>query len=218
MPASTPMMLQYKRIKEKSGNAVLFFRLGDFYEMFEEDAKEASRLLGLTLTQRNGVPMCGIPYHASQTYIAKLLKFGKKIAVCEQLTEPGRGKTIVERDIVEIISPGTVLQEEFLDKTANNFLAAVGVYKKSLSFSYVDSSTGDFFSTSYPYKERVQALKTEFQRLLPREIIIQDSLLSEDADIARFIDQQDSLLVNRFPDWSFDIKQSAERLKRHFGM
>ncbi|TFG62469.1 MAG: DNA mismatch repair protein MutS, partial [Spirochaetales bacterium] len=114
--------------------------------------------------------------------------------------------------------PGTVLQEEFLDKTANNFLAAVGVYKKSLSFSYVDSSTGDFFSTSYPYKERVQALKTEFQRLLPREIIIQDSLLSEDADIARFIDQQDSLLVNRFPDWSFDIKQSAERLKRHFGM
>src|SRR6056297_3237009 len=122
MADESPMMRQYKRIKSQNSDAILFFRLGDFYEMFNRDAKEVSSLLNLTLTKRNGIPMWGIPYHASQGYIARLLKAGKKIALCEQISLPTGGKGIAERDIVEIITPGTVFDEDFLESKRNNYL------------------------------------------------------------------------------------------------
>lgn len=218
MSDSTPMMVQYRRVKESSGDAILFFRLGDFYEMFEEDAKEASRLLSLTLTKRNGIPMCGLPYHAANTYIAKLLKFGKKIAICEQLTEPGKGKSIVERGIVQVLSPGTVFDEEYLNQGDANYLAAVGVWKSMVSFSYVDGSTGEFQATSFPVEARLSMLRREIGRLGPKEIIIQESLYEEDGEIAAFLNQQDGLLINRFPDWNFDVERGADKLKRQFGV
>ena len=114
------MMIQYRKIKQKYRDAILFFRLGDFYEMFEQDAQEASQLLDLTLTQRNGIPMCGIPYHAAQNYILRLLKSQKKIAICEQTSLPKPGKGIVKRDVVEVITPGTIVDENLLERNENN--------------------------------------------------------------------------------------------------
>ncbi|MCL2601518.1 MAG: DNA mismatch repair protein MutS, partial [Treponema sp.] len=119
------MMGQYRRIKRDHQGEVLFFRLGDFYEMFSDDAVEVSALLNLTLTSRAGTPMCGIPYHASRSYIARLLRLGKKIAVCEQSSEGGKG--LMERRVVEIITPGTAIDEDFLDKGTSNYLACLAL-------------------------------------------------------------------------------------------
>jgi DNA mismatch repair protein MutS len=120
MADQTPMMQQYKRIKSQNRDAILFFRLGDFYEMFDRDAKEVSHILNLTLTKRNGIPMCGIPYHAAHSYIPRLLRAGRKIAICEQTTAPEKGKGIVEREVIEIVTPGTITEEEYLDQHKNN--------------------------------------------------------------------------------------------------
>ena len=215
-PTETPMMRQYKALKRKSGDAVLFFRLGDFYEMFEKDAREVSALLNLTLTKRNGIPMCGIPYHASQGYIARLLKLGKKIAVCEQISLPEGGKGIAERDIVETITPGTVFDEDFLESKRNNYLAALGVYRNALSFSYMDCSTGEFAATSFPADTGYEDLGSELARLSPREILVQESAFEESSYLSRLLSEYPSMLLNRFPDWNFDINDSYQKLTKQF--
>ena len=215
---ATPMMKQYKKAKQKCGDAILFFRLGDFYEMFQQDAKEVSSLLNLTLTKRNGIPMCGIPYHAAQSYIGRLLKLGKKIAICEQISSAKPGKGIVEREITEVITPGTVYDESFLDKSWNNYLIALGRVRDSLSFSYIDSSTGEFFATSFKWNERSEKLKEELERLKPREALVQESLLEEDRVISSIFNQQQGILLNRFADWHFNIENSEKILKRQFGV
>ncbi len=136
------MMAQYRRIKDEVADSILFFRLGDFYEMFEADAREASSLLDLTLTQRAGVPMCGIPYHAAASYISRLLAAGKKVAICEQTTAPGKG--LMSREVVEVITPGTVLDDSYLSRTANNYLlAARAAWASSIGLAYADVSTGE---------------------------------------------------------------------------
>ncbi len=218
MSEPTPMMRQYKRIKQEYKDAILFFRLGDFYEMFEQDAKEASSILNLTLTKRNNVPMCGIPYHAAKNYTSKLLKAGKKIAICEQIELPQAGKGIAKREVVEIITPGTVVDEDLLDSSSNNYLASLGKYKNIISFSYIDLSTGDFLATCFPWEERNEKLKQEFLRLNPKELLIQESLLEEDAVINRIIHEKQDLVINRFPDWSFDLDNSIAQLKRMFNV
>jgi len=124
MSGTTPLMEQYAAIKKQHKDEILFFRLGDFYEMFDDEAVEVSRLLNLTLTSRAGQPMCGIPYHASKIYIARLLRLGKKIAICEQVTEPN-GRTLVERKVVEIITPGSTVEEEYLEQGCNNYIACL---------------------------------------------------------------------------------------------
>ena len=124
MAELTPMMAQYRSIKERFADAILFFRLGDFYEMFDRDAVEASSLLDLTLTQRAGVPMCGVPYHAAATYISRLLSAGRKVAICEQTAVPG--KSLMSRDVQEVITPGTVLDDGLLLRASNNYLIAIG--------------------------------------------------------------------------------------------
>ncbi len=217
MDSATPMMRQYKRIKQKHRDAILFFRLGDFYEMFERDAKEASALLGLTLTSRNSVPMCGIPYHAAHPYIARLLRAGRKIAICEQLTLPTGGKGIADREVVEIITPGTVVDEDYLDEKTNNYLVAIARSKNAVSLSFVDLSTGEFAATSFPWDERADRLAKELGRLRPRELIVQESLFDEDPVVNRILKERD-LLLNRYPDWSFDLKAGAEALKTQFGV
>jgi len=219
MSKPTPMMEQYNRIKRKYKDAILFFRLGDFYEMFQQDAREASSLLGLTLTQRNGVPMCGIPFHASQGYIARLLKAGKKIAICEQLHVPPAGKGLADRDVVEVITPGTVTDEELLDRGANNYLAALAEVQKGIALSYVDLSTGEFVATFVPpeTEKKLDILKAEFARLELREIILPESLLNTEPDIQSLILSNREMVINALPDWSFNQKNSYERLCRHFG-
>jgi DNA mismatch repair protein MutS len=218
MSTSTPMMLQYRRIKQQHKDAVLFFRMGDFYEMFEQDAKEVSSLLDITLTKRNNVPMCGIPYHASESYLARLLKAGKKIAICEQTYVPKGGTGLATREVIEVISPGTVVDENLLERNANNYLLAIGRSRDKLSLSYIDLSTAEFYTTSFDYEDRITKLKKELFRLSPREIVIQESLLEDDDEMNRLLHEREDLILNRYPDWYFDMETSQRELKDQLGV
>ena len=143
-PQLTPMMAQYRRIKgELPKDALLLFRLGDFYEMFFEDAVEGARLLNVALTKRGAVPMCGIPFHAFNSYVARLLRAGRKVAVCDQMEEARPGQ-LVKREVTQILSPGTHFDERLLQAERNNFLAAVYARGTSLGLACVDLTTGDF--------------------------------------------------------------------------
>ncbi|MDR2900659.1 MAG: DNA mismatch repair protein MutS [Treponema sp.] len=211
------MMEQYRRIKRDHQGEVLFFRLGDFYEMFAEDALEISALLNLTLTNRQGLPMCGIPYHAARSYIGRLLKYGKKIAVCEQVSEPGKGRGIVEREVIEIITPGTTVDEDYLEKGSFNYLSALSICKDSFSFAYIDLSTGDFKTTSFAVANGLERFRQELERLDAKEMIVQESILELYPFIAESIFNRSDLVVNRWADWLFDFDRSRERLFRQFG-
>jgi DNA mismatch repair protein MutS len=216
MTESTPMMAQYRMIKERFADSILFFRLGDFYEMFEKDAREVSSLLDLTLTQRAGVPMCGIPYHAASPYIARLLAAGKKIAICEQTSGPGKG--LMSREVVEVISPGTVLDESCLTRNANSYLLAVGRVGDAVALAYADLSTGEFAATSFPFAQREARLAKELHRLEPREVITQESFIVEDEVARRLFGEREGLLVNRYPDWIFALDACRDRLQRQLGV
>ncbi|MDR0586602.1 MAG: DNA mismatch repair protein MutS [Treponema sp.] len=208
------MLDQYRRIKRNHRDSVLFFRLGDFYEMFSEDALEVSALLNLTLTSRNGLPMCGVPYHAARSYIARLLRHGKKIAVCEQLSEPGKG--LIERKVVEIITPGTTIEEDYLERGSSNYLAALARAAGFYSFAYIDLSTGDFFATSFPSAKASWRLGPELERLDIREIIVSESLIEENAGLASLLGGRSGMVINRWADWLFDRERGREHLKRQF--
>lgn len=214
---TTPMMLQYRRIKQEHSDSILFFRLGDFYEMFDADAREASTLLDLTLTARNGVPMCGVPYHAAHTYIGRLLRSGKKVAICEQLSLPPAGKGLAEREVIEVITPGTVVEQDYLDDRSNNYLLALARVGERLSLSYVDLSTAEFATTDFAWEGRGARLKKELSRLSPREIIVQESLLEEDSTTAGLLTERSEVVVNRYPDWNFDVVAGAKTLERQLG-
>jgi DNA mismatch repair protein MutS len=196
----------------------LFFRLGDFYEMFFDDALEISALLNLTLTNRHGNPMCGIPYHAARSYIARLLKCGKKIAICDQLSEPVKGKKLIERKVVEVITPGTTVDEDFLDKGSSNYLASLASTPSFLSFAYIDLSTGDFYAASFPLEEGEGRLRQELERLQIKEMVIQESLLEEEESIAQAIRDHPDLVLNRWADWLFDLERSRRRLEKQLGV
>jgi DNA mismatch repair protein MutS len=218
---SSPMLEQYRRIKRDHQKDVLFFRLGDFYEMFAEDALEISALLNLTLTSRNGLPMCGIPYHAARSYIARLLKHGKKIAICEQVSEPVKGQKIIERQVVEVITPGTTVDEDYLDRGSSNYLAALAATTESggfLSFAYIDLAAGSFYATSFPLENSAERLRQELERLQAQEMLVQESLLEENESIARALGDRASLVLNRWADWLFDREKAQGRLRRQFGL
>ncbi len=222
MAERSPLMDQYRRIKAKHREEILFFRLGDFYEMFFEDAIEASALLDLTLTHRQEAPMCGIPYHAARSYIARLLRSGKKVAICEQLTDPAAGKGLVERGVVEVVTPGTTLEEEFLEQGANNYLVAACVIDGALCLAYLDLSTGEFRAYSRKPERsgaeeggHAKLMRAELFRLAPREILVQQSMLEREG-IAQALSEREGLVVNKYPDWSFDAVRSAEDIKSRF--
>ena len=167
--ALTPMMQQYRRLRGSiPADTLLLFRLGDFYELFFEDAKEASGLLNVALTKRNGVPMCGVPYHAAQTYIAKLIKAGRRVAICDQTSEPQPGK-IVSRDITQIVSAGTVSDLDLLDAKRANYVGAVYADSGIFGFAYADLSTGEFRITQM---EDRQSLLDQLARVSPAELLI----------------------------------------------
>jgi DNA mismatch repair protein MutS len=210
------MLDQYRRIKREHRDSVLFFRLGDFYEMFAEDALEVSSLLNLTLTSRNALPMCGVPYHAAQTYIARLLRCGKKVAICEQVSEPGKTK-LIERRVVEVITPGTTIEENYLEKGNANYLSSLALCGGFISFAYIDLSTGGFFATSFPLQEAVFYLGMELQKLEIKELIVAESLLKEMPEIAQRLEEKSNLVINRWADWLFDREKSIARLCRQFG-
>jgi len=167
--ALTPMMQQYQRLRKSiPADTLLLFRLGDFYELFFEDAKEASVLLNVALTKRNQVPMCGVPYHAAQTYIAKLIKAGRRVAICDQTSEPQPGK-IVSRDITQIISAGTVSELNLLEAKQGNYLGAVYAGDDAFGFAYADLTTGDFRLTQLQDR---QSLLDQLARVSPSELLI----------------------------------------------
>ena len=164
----TPMMAQYRRIKsELPRDALLLFRLGDFYEMFFEDAQTGAQLLNVALTKRGVVPMCGIPYHAAPGYISRLLKAGRKVAICDQVEEARPGQ-LVKREVTQIISPGTHFDERMLKAERNNFLGAVYAVGKTFGLAFADLTTGDFLTTEVEGDAEVLA---ELQRLRPAELI-----------------------------------------------
>ena len=208
------MFRQYAEHKKKHKDAVLFFRMGDFYEMFKSDAVEVSRLLNLTLTQRQGVPMCGIPYHAAGNYIARLLKLGKKIAICEQIQLPENGKGLAEREVIEIVTPGTVIEDNYLEEHSNNYLAAFAGSVKQPAFVYIDLSTGEFQATVFDGENPKDALRRELARTNPREMIIQESLL--ETDEYSFL-RSSGIVLDRVPDWFFNESGARDILLNQFG-
>ena len=212
----TPMMIQYRGIKEKYKNEVVFFRLGDFYEMFDSDAVEVSRLLNLTLTHRAQRPMCGIPYHAAKIYIARLLRLGKKIVICEQVGEiPKGGKGITERKVVEIITPGTAVEAEYLDGGRANYLAALCVTKAKAAFAFIDVTTSSFSATSWPATKMAENFGKELNRAAPRELLLPVSL-KNNADIQAAVSAYGALSVSYYPDWDFSAELSFKKLTNQF--
>lgn len=212
----TPMMIQYRGIKEKYKTEVVFFRLGDFYEMFNEDAVEVSRLLNLTLTHRASQPMCGIPYHAAKIYIARLLRLGKKIVICEQVGEiPKGGKGITERKVVEIITPGTAVEAEYLEGNRANYLAALSITKARAGFAFIDVTTSSFRATSWPASKMAENFGKELNRAAPRELLLPASLKNNEA-VKSVLSAYGSISVSYYPDWDFSAELSYKKLTAQF--
>lgn len=182
MAPLSPMMQQYFEIKKQHKDHILFFRLGDFYEMFYEDAKTASRELELVLTgrdcgQEERAPMCGVPHHSCEAYIARLIKKGYKVAICEQVEDPKEAKGVVKREVIRVVTPGTLIEANMLDEGANNYIASVYVGEDTLGLAFADISTGQVFVTHLPLGD-LSILKNEFTRFSPSEVVFNDKFLS----------------------------------------
>ncbi|MDD5302701.1 MAG: DNA mismatch repair protein MutS [Elusimicrobia bacterium] len=167
----TPVMRQYQEIKARHPQSILFFRLGDFYEMFGLDAQEASQILGLVLTQRQGFPMCGVPFHNAQNYVARLLRAGRKVAIAEQLEAPSKDKKLVARDVVRVVTPGTIVEDELLDPTATNFLIAIENDLVGWGAACLDVSTGESWATQTLNDRDHRKLYDLLARVRPAEVI-----------------------------------------------
>lgn len=211
----TPLMEQYINIKKQHPDEVVFFRLGDFYEMFFEDAVMVSRLLNLTLTHRADSPMCGVPYHASKVYIARLLRFGKKIAICEQVGEIAPAGGLTERKVVEIITPGTAVETEYLEQGVNNFLCCLNVYHGKAGFAYIDVTTSEFKATSWNASLMQEYFAKELGRCNPKELLLPLSL-KENSVIKNTLEQNPSISVSYYPDWHFNAESSFKKLTEQF--
>lgn len=210
----TPMFQQYLLIKEKYPDTLLFFRLGDFYEMFYEDALTASKALDLTLTQRAGAPMCGVPYHASETYIQKLISMNFKVAICEQLSEPKRGQ-MVERDVIRVVTPGTVTEDIMLDNNRNNFILCAYFDGSKLGLSYSDITTG-LFETEQIDGDFVQAFTDTLSRVAPSEVIGNDAAyeLYESLPVMKLGTLPK---MQKYYDWAFRGERCDQNLSKQFG-
>ena len=209
MAAVTPMMRQYQEAKRACGDALLLFRMGDFYEMFFDDAKVAARTLHLALTSRDkgagGVPMAGFPHHQLESYLGKLIAAGLRAAVCEQVEDPKLAKGLVKREVTRIVTPGTVTDDALLDPRRSNFLAAVSS-GDPLGLAWVELSTGRFLAAGFP----AAALADQLARIAPAEC-----LLSEDAPpLAR--GQDERMMVTRRPGWAFSLSAARQALAKHF--
>ena len=176
----TPMMQQYMEIKKDYQDCILFFRLGDFYEMFFEDAITASREMEITLTgkscgQEERAPMCGVPYHAADTYIAKLIDKGYKVAICEQVEDPATAKGIVKREVIQIVTPGTVVSQTMLNEKENNYLASVYLDETGAGLAFCDVSTGEVSATELKGSRYIEKLLNELVKIRAREVIANES-------------------------------------------
>lgn len=206
--AATPVRKQYLRVKQDYPDAIVLFRLGDFYETFDEDAKIASRELDVVLTSREmgkglRVPMAGIPYHALDNYLARLISRGHKVAICEQLTQPGKG--LVERDVIRVVTPGTVVEPNLLESKRNNYLASLIVERDLAGIAYVDISTSEFATTQL----RREGILPELERLQPSEILV-----GQDATNGSAL----PCTASRLDEYWFELEVARETLLEHFGV
>lgn len=220
-PKLTPMMQQYMEIKERYKDCILFFRLGDFYEMFFDDALLASKELEITLTGRDcgleeRAPMCGVPYHAAHTYIARLINKGYKVAICDQMEDPSQAKGIVKRDVTRVITPGTVIEPDMLDEKKNNYIMAIYCQKVYFGLAAADISTGEFYTTQITWGSSMKKLIDEVSRYKPSEIIVNHEFAEKDEYKSFFIDY-----LNIHPwvvgDDLFDLSDAELRIKQIAG-
>ncbi|MCG9105700.1 DNA mismatch repair protein MutS [Laribacter hongkongensis] len=212
-PAHTPMMQQYLALKADHPDTLLFYRMGDFYEMFYGDAEKAARLLDITLTARGQsagqpIPMAGVPFHAVEQYLARLVKLGESVAICEQIGDPATSKGPVERRVVRVVTPGTLTDAALLDDKQENRLVALAFHKGRLGLASLSLASGDF----RVLETEAERLGTELERLKPAELLVAD-----DGFAPRQL-QQTGVPVRRLPPWHFDVTSARERLARHFGV
>ena len=224
--SSTPLMRQYAAIKKQHPNALLFFRLGDFYELFYDDAVTAARELQITLTSRSkekadGVPMCGVPYHAAENYLSKLLRKGFKVAVCEQMEDPKSTKTLVRREVTRVLTPGTAL-DRTLDSEENNFLAAIAAVGDRVGVAALDLSTGEFRTTEFQGEDAGRRIHEELAQLRPRELLyasrhpLFDRVPGADASTSASFDFR--VTLTPLEDWVFTSDYAVPLVENHFGV
>ena len=222
MAEITPMMKQYLEIKEQNKDSILFFRLGDFYEMFNEDAKLASRELDLTLTTRDRgkaaedqTPMCGIPYHSSDAYIARLIAKGYKVAICEQTEDPALAKGLVKRDIIRVITPGTVIDSACLDDRRGNFLCGIFLDGQNAGAAFCDMTTGHTHVTAFSGDDRAEHLYNELSRFSPAEAVL-SALAYENEELVSYLRDRLSCAVER-GESRFELKACEKAIRAQFG-
>lgn len=220
MAELSPMMKQYFEIKEKNKDSILFFRLGDFYEMFFDDAKLASRELDLTLTgrdcgQKERAPMCGVPFHSCESYIARLVQKGYKVAICEQTEDPAKAKGLVKRDIIRVITPGTVIESGMLDEGKNNFISSAFMANKKIGLSFCDISTGELFITEISGEDLQDQLQDQLISYNPREILIGGEIVNFKT-LPNFIKEKLSASVEMLTDDEFGYSICLEAMKNQF--
>lgn len=220
----TPMMKQYMSVKERYKDSILFFRLGDFYEMFFEDAIIASKELEIALTQRDcgsneKAPMCGVPHHVSEIYISRLVGKGYKVAICEQLEDPSIAKGIVKRDVVRVVTPGTIMDINVLDEKSNNYLVSIYLDDFGVGLSYVDSSTGEMYTTEYIGDEEssYDFILDELGKIFPSEVICNKTFI-EDKKILKFIENRINPYINVYEDDIVDKIQIKDIIIHHFNV
>ena len=222
MQQLTPMMQQYVELKEKYKDCLLMYRLGDFYELFFEDALTASRELEIVLTGRDcgleqRAPMCGVPYHAVQGYVDKLIKKGYKVAICEQLSDPALSKGLVERDVIRVITPGTVTENGSLSETDNNYILSLFAQDGRIGLAYCDVSTGAFYAAECAADEALAALMSEASRIQPSEIIYSTGDASIMKRLAPWIKEQ-GVFVSEYPEFAFERAVALDTVKKHFNV
>jgi DNA mismatch repair protein MutS len=210
-------MTQFHSVKRQHPDAIIFFRMGDFYETFHEDAKIASRVLGIALTSRDKergepVPLAGFPHHAIDTYLAKFVKAGYKIAICEQVEDPKKAKGIVKREVIRVVTPGTLTETNLLDQKANNYLASISKVGDVYGFAHVDLSTGEFSVTELNSTNKLMA---EIERIHPAECLVNEQFEKE-AELMKFITTTINPAINKVPSWVFSYDAARSELLEHF--
>ena len=223
MAEGTPMMLQYHKIKADHPDCILFFRLGDFYEMFNEDAKTASRELELTLTSRDRsrppeerTPMCGVPYHAAEAYISRLIAKGYKVAICEQMEDPALAKGLVDRDIIRIVTPGTVIEETMLEEGKNNFLCALCLTGDRAGLCFADLSTGEVSATGFDGPGWREHVENELGRFGPKEVVCSPEAW-QDRVLRQFLERRLDCRAEAGAAGTFAPDQAAAMAEKQFG-
>lgn len=211
----TPLMKQYLRLKAQYRDAILFFRMGDFYEMFYDDAKIAAQVLGIALTSRAhgkaaNVPLAGFPHHALESYLTKMVKAGYKVAICEQVEDPKKAKVVVKRDVLEVVTPGTVLTDGLLETKRNNFLVAVYLKGQTFGLAAADVSTGDFVAGEFPTSQ----LREQVARAEPAELLVSEEQLSY---VVEQLGPGLQAMVSKCEEWIFHREYAYEVLTQHFG-